>query len=59
MDVGRARAFSTHRWFAGWPAVSPDVDAALRWLLDKMTMQWVVGSGKRSKAAADDIVDAT
>ena len=41
------------------PAGSPDVDAALRWLLDKMTMQWVVGSEKRSKAAADDTVDAT
>ena len=58
MDVGRARAFSTHghHWFAGWPAVSPDVEACVAIQNDDAVGG---GLGKRIETVADDTEDTT
>ena len=54
MDVGRARAFSTHGWFAGWPAVSPDVEACVAIQNDDAVGG---GLGKRIGTVTDDTDD--
>ena len=53
-----ARAFSTHgnHWFAGWPAVSPDVEACVAIQNDDAVGG---GLGKRIETVADDTEDTT